>query len=173
MANDDILSELGSIVGIGVGSIEVMLVKQSFTVGETIHGRLQCKLSRPTEADKLVIGFRGTRDRMSTVRDAYGVKRQERSTDTIYEFEQQLDGKRKNYQSDAYDFHLPIPPDAVQGPLRPPEGALGDVLRVVSTISSLMDAGPRPIVWQVYAILHIPWKVNVKHYVQISVAPKG
>lgn len=172
MAADDILSELGSIVGIGVGSMELMLVKNVLKAGETLHGRLQLKLARPTEAKRLVVGLRATRDRMSTFRDVHGQRRQQLDTDVVFDFEQQLDGARKNYQNDAYDIHLPIPPDAVAQPMKPPEGTLGDILRVASAVSSMLDVGPRPIVWRVHAYLDIPWKVNIKQSVQVSVQPR-
>jgi hypothetical protein len=167
MAGDDLLGTLGSIVGIGVGSIELELVKNHFVAGETIHGRLKLALARSTEAKRLVVGLRGTRDRTTVVRDSRGHRSQRRETETVYEFEQQLDGKR-SYQTDGYDVHLAIPIDAVAGRLQTPEGTLGDVLRVVS---SLVDVGPRPVVWHVYAFLDIPWKANVKRQIQITVSP--
>ncbi len=162
---DDFLGTLGSIVEIGVGSLELQLVKNEFTAGETVHGRVKLALTRPTEAKRLMVGVRGTRDRVTHVRDSRGHSSQRRETETVYEFEQQLDGKR-TYQSDGYDLHLPIPPDAVGPKLQPPEGKLGDVLRIVS---SLVDVGPRPVVWHVFAYLDIPWKANVKQQLQISV----
>jgi hypothetical protein len=170
MASDDsIWGSLGSIVGIGVGSMELQLIKTGFTAGETIHGRLKLGLTRSTEAKRLMVGLRGTRERITTVRDSRGHKTQERQTETVYEFEQQLDGKRANYQHDAYDLHLPIPADAVAPKIQPPEGKLGDVLRIVSTF---VDVGPRPITWHVFAYLDIPWKANVRQQVQISVQPR-
>src|SRR5690348_15531541 len=108
---DDFLGTLGSIVGIGVGAIELQLIKNHFIAGETIHGRVKLALTRATEAKRLVVGIRGTRERLTVVRDARGGRSQRRETETVYEFEHQLDGKR-NYQSDAYDLHLPIPIDA-------------------------------------------------------------
>jgi hypothetical protein len=115
-----------------------------------------------------MVGVRGTRDRLTTVRDSRGHKSERRETETVYEFEQQLDGKR-TYQSEAYDVHLPIPPDAVGARLQPPDGKLGDVLRIVS---AFVDVGPRPIVWHVFAYLDIPWKANVKRETQISIHPR-
>jgi len=167
---DDFFASLGSIVGIGVGSMELQLVKTGYVAGETIHGRLKLGLSRPTDAARLVVGLRGTRERLSMVRDSRGQRSQQRETETIYEFEQQLDGKR-SYHSDAYDLHLAIPPDAVGVKMAPPQGTLGDVLRVVSAVADVAGVGARPVVWQVYAILDIPWKANVKQHVQITVQP--
>jgi hypothetical protein len=167
MAGDDFLGTLGSIVGIGVGSLELQLVKNHFVAGETVHGRLKLALSRSTEAKRLVVGIRGTRERITSVRDSRGQRSERRETETVYEFEQQLDGKR-NYQADGYDLHLAIPADAVAAKAQLPEGTLGDVLRVVS---SFVDVGPRPVVWHVFAYLDIPWKANVKQQVQISVQP--
>ena len=164
---DDFLGTLGSIVGIGVGAIELQLIKNHFVAGETVHGRVKLALTRSTEAKRLMVGLRGTRERVTVVRDSRGQRSQRRESETVYEFEQQLDGKR-NYQTDAYDLHLPIPIDAVAPAAKLPDGTLGDVLRVAS---SLLDVGPRPVVWHLYAYLDIPWKANVKQQLQISVAP--
>jgi hypothetical protein len=167
MAADDFLGTLGSIVGIGVGSLELQLVKTQLVAGETVHGRLKLALTRSTEAKRLVVGLRGTRERTTVVRDARGHRSQRRETETVYEFEQPLDGKR-SYQTEAYDVHLAIPIDAVLPRAQMPDGTLGDVLRVVS---SFVDVGPRPVVWHVFAYLDIPWKANVKQQLQISVSP--
>jgi len=48
--------------------------------------------------NRLVVGVRG---------NARGHGRQERITDTICEFDQQLDGQRSIHLTDAYDLHLP------------------------------------------------------------------
>ncbi len=168
---DDFFSSLGSIVGIGVGSMELQLVKTGFVAGDTIHGRVKLGLSRPTDAARLVVGLRGTRDRMTMGRDARGDRVQQRETEKIYEFEHQLDGKR-SYHSDAFDLHLAIPADATGVKMKAPEGTLGDVLRVMSAVADVAGVGARPVVWHVYAFLDIPWKANVKQQIQITVQPR-
>lgn len=164
---DNLWRSLGSIVGIGVGSMDLLLVRANVRPGDTVHGRLVLKLSEPTEAKRLVVGVEATETRERLISDGRGGRTRANETRTLHRFEQQLDGKR-SYQADAYDLHLPIPPDAVRA-VKAPEGTLGDVLRVVS---AFVDVGPRPITWQVYAFLDIPWKANIKQQTQIAVQPR-
>jgi hypothetical protein len=155
----DWLSNLGSVVGIGVGSMDLMLVRNSFQPGDTIHGRVQLKLTNPTEAKALVAIVEASRRR--SVRRSDGTRTTE--TTSVYRFEQQLDGKR-TYKGEAYDLHLPIAPKTK---LELPEGTLGDVVRFVSAVR---DVVAEPITWRVSVYLDIPWKVNVKAHQDISVA---
>ncbi len=158
MANDW-LADLGSIVGIGVGSIELMLVRNQFSHGDTIHGRVQLALSQPTEGKALTAVVEATRRRSVSRSD--GTRSTE--TATVYRFEQQLDGKRV-YRNEAYDLHLPIAPKTK---LELPEGTLGDVVRFVSAVR---DVVAEPITWRVSVFLDIPWKVNVKAHADIAVS---
>jgi hypothetical protein len=170
---ESVWRSLGSIVGIGVGSIELMLVKHAFRPGETVHGRLLLKLEEPVEAKRLVIGVHATEERERWTTDARGQKVRERETRTRYRVERQLEGKR-SFRGDAWDFHLPLPgPKPSAGPdfrwspgateLPAPEGFLGDVVRLVAAVA-------RPqLDWRVYAFLDIPWKTNLKAGADITV----
>jgi len=150
----DFLKKLGSVVGIGVGSIELLLVKRDFAPGDTIHGRLVLKLSERTEARKLMVAVEATEEHTSLTSDGRGGRVRSTSTKTLHHFEQQLDGKRL-YLDEAYDFHLPLP----QGPeIALPGGVLGDVARFVTAVAA---ATRRPPSWRVVATLDVPWKANV------------
>ncbi len=155
---DDFLRDVGSVFGIGVGSIEILLVKPDVRAGDTLHGRVQLKLARKTEARRFVCGLECTEERAQTGRD--GIRRVERVT--LHRFEQQLDGKRA-YSNEAYDLHLPVP--AAQE-IQMPSGVLGDVAKFVTAVQSLRRAPPR---WRVFALLDIPWKANVTAEVDLIV----
>jgi hypothetical protein len=155
---DDFLRDVGSVFGIGVGSIEILLVKPEVRAGETLHGRVQLKLSRKMEAKRLVCGLECVEERAQTGRD--GVRRVERVT--LHRFEQQLDGKR-TYLNEGYDLHLPVP--AAQT-IEMPSGVLGEVARFVTVVQSMRRSAPR---WRVFALLDIPWKANVTAEVDLAV----
>jgi hypothetical protein len=157
---DDLLGALGSIVGIGVGSMELQLVKRSFVPGEMVHGRLSLKLKNKTEAKRLVAVVEATEERTSFVADGRGGRMRRTETVTIHRFEQELDGKR-SYHNESYDLHLPLPSKAK---VEMPAGTLGDVARFVSAVAQVMS---KPVSWRVHAFLDIPWKANVKASVDI------
>jgi hypothetical protein len=157
---ESVWRSIGSIVGIGVGSIDLMLVKHAFRPGETIQGRLLLKLEEPVDAKRLVVGVHATEERERWVTDARGQKVRERETRTRFRVERELSGKGL-FRNDAWDFHLPLPGSAE---IPAPEGLLGDVVRLVAAVA-------RPqLEWRVYAFLDIPWKANVKAGTDISVA---
>ena len=159
---DDFWGSLGSIVGIGVGSMEIMLVSPRVKPGGTVHGRLMLKLARKTEAKKLVIGIEAIETRERETVDARGYRTRSNEARVLHRFEQQLDGTRA-YQNEAYDLHLPVP---AQATVELPQGVLGDVARFVSAVQSLRRDPPK---WSVYATLEIPWKANVRARVDLSI----
>ena len=152
---EGILKTLGSIVGIGVGSLDLMLIKHAFQPGETVHGRLVLNLEEPVEAKRLVVGVHATEERWTT--NTQGQR--ERETRPRYRVERQRAGKGI-CRGGGYDFQLPLPgaPDAQR-----PDGILADVVRLVAAVA-------RPqLDWRVYAFLDIPWKANVKAGADITV----
>ena len=165
---DGLLGKLGSIVGIGVGSLELMLVRTDFRPGDTIDGRLTLKLEKPIEAKRLVVGVRALEQRTVRGKDAEGRPTTATETHTFFELEHPLEGKR-SYRSDAWDVHLKLPSDVLGPGLELPGGRLGDVVRVVSAL-----AGSRrpPLRWGVFAFLEIPWKANLKASRDVTVSPR-
>jgi hypothetical protein len=158
---EDFLGTLGSIVGIGVGSVELQLVKRVFQPGDTVHGRVALKLKNKTEAKRLVAVVEGTEERTSYVSDGRGGRIRRSETVTVHRFEQELDGKR-TYHQEAYDLHLPLPAKAE---VALPGGTLGDVARFVTAVAQVMR---NPVTWRVHVFLDIPWKANVKAHADIA-----
>ncbi len=159
---EDFLSSLGSIVGLGVGTMEVQLIKRAFAPGETVHGRLVLKLKNKTEARRLVAVVEATEERQSWVSDGRGGRTRRTETTTLHRFEEVLDGKR-TYFDQAYDLHLPLPTKAK---IEMPSGTLGEVARFVTSVAEVLRA---PVSWRVHAFLDIPWKANIKASADISV----
>jgi hypothetical protein len=166
-----LLESLGSIVGIGVGSMDLMLVKTTLQPGETVHGRLMLKLARKTEARRLVVGIEATRERRARRFDPRGHEISSHETETVWKMEQVLEGERA-YLDEGYDLHLPIAADALGASLELPDslGKLGDVMRAVSSIARAVAP---PVTWRVFACLEVPWKANIRQHADIVVnAPR-
>lgn len=165
---DGILGKLGSIVGIGVGSIELQLVRSDFRPGDSIDGRLTLKLDKPTEAKQLVVGVRAIEKRTVKTKDHDGRPTTQTESHTFFQVEQPLEGKR-TFRSDSWDVHLKLPSDVLGNETPLPGGRLGDVVRVVS---ALTGSRRPPLSWTVFAYLEIPWKANVKTSRDITVSPR-
>jgi len=146
-----------------VGSLELMLVKQGFTAGEIVHGRLVLKLKEPVEAKRLVVGVEAMQQRTSWTSDGRGGRTRTRETVTVHRFEHPLDGKRL-YRDEAFDFHVPLPGN--DKPIDLPSGVLGDVARFVGAVAA---ATQEPVHWRVFGFLDIPWKANLKGHADIVV----
>jgi len=155
---DGLLGKLAGVVGIGVGKLELLLVKSDLRAGETIDGRLSLRLEKPLEAKRLVVGVRATEKRDKKVRDADGSTRTETETVTFWELVEELGGKR-TYRDDAWDVHLKIPADVLPREAQMPGGFLGDVVRAAQALGV---ARRRPLSWSVFAVLEIPWKKNLR-----------
>jgi hypothetical protein len=166
--SDGFLGKLGAIVGIGVGAIELELVRSDFRPGDSIDGRLTLKLDKPTEAKRLVVGVRAIEKRTTRGKDADGRPTTQTENVTFFQVEQPLDGKR-TYRGDSWDIHLKLPSDVLGKETALPGGTLGDVVRVVSALTGSRRA---PLHWTVFAFLEIPWKANVKASRDITVSPR-
>src|SRR5690349_6115600 len=96
---DGILGKLGAVVGIGVGKLELLLVRTDFKPGDSIDGRLTLKVDKPVEAKRLVVGVRATEPRDKKVRDADGTTRTEVETVVYWEHVEEL-GAKRSYRDD-------------------------------------------------------------------------
>lgn len=153
---------VGSIVGIGVGTLTVDLLRTGFVAGETVQGRVVLALKAEVEAKRLVAVLEATRKRTAWVDDGRGGRTQRTESTTVHRFEQQLAGAG-TYLDGGYPLALPLPADATA---HLPAGTLGDVARVVSAVGQALNG---PLSWRVHAFLDIPWKANVKGQVDIAV----
>ena len=160
-------AEVKKTVGIGVGDIKIELATLNYNPGDVIAGTLHLTLSEPTSAKKLSVRLVGARKRVSYDKDSSGNKSQSTHTETVHDFELELDGEM-TYESGEYEFELSVPKDAT--PAKPEirnDGILGDVARVVTSVAS---ANTLPTAWSVTGVLDIPWKRNVSTKIDILVA---
>lgn len=156
-------------VGIKVGSARIELAERHFHPGDTIRGTVHLELNEPTEAAKLIVGLRGSRQKIGYEKNASGGKSQTTQTETVHDFELELAGEQ-TYESAEFEFELVVPDDAREAePEITSGGMVGDVARVVSAIAS---AGRTTLSWSVYALLDIPWKRGVRASADIAVTNK-
>ncbi len=89
-------------------------------------------------------------------------------TDRIYEFEHQLEGEKEYEGSGTYTFEIKIPEDVLGQPQMPQlDGALGTALSIAQSLTG-MGATKRTS-WYLLARLDIPWSVDIKETVQITI----
>jgi hypothetical protein len=177
---DDFLKRVGSVLGIGVGSMDLSLPRLTFTAGEEVVGRLVLRLEEPVAASTLIASVQATEERRRSVSDGRGGRIDRVETVTTYKFEQHLGGAR-TYKDETYDLRLPLPPrtptaidiaaDALGRASGTPDtlgqvpsilGAMANVVRVAQQVRS-------PVTWRVHAVLEIPWKRNVRARADIAV----
>jgi hypothetical protein len=162
-----VADDVRKVVGIGVGSIHLELQHLDFAPGDVIAGELRLALSEPTEAKRVVVALVGTRDRTIYDKDAQGRRVPRTHRETVYRLERELGGAA-SYLDEVLPFELLVPGDATStSPKITAEGWIGDVARVVSSVAS---ATRNAIQWRVTALVHIPWRRNVRTHVDIGVA---
>lgn len=151
--------------GIGVGTMQISLDRFDFRPGDTVAGTVKLALSEPMDAERLVVELLGTRERVSYEKSAAGGQSQKTHTETLCHLERELDGAR-SYFNESYSFELAIPRDIDKSASVTDAGVLGDVARVVQSVT---NAHYLPAGWRVVATLDIPWKRNITKKVDISV----
>ena len=153
----------GTVVGIGIGTMSIRLVRTVHEPGDIVRGRLQMTLPEPLEARRLVVGIRARQRYYEIRRDAHGNRRREQRERDVYSFESELDGAHA-YSSEGFDFRLGVP--GRRAPTMP-SGLLGDVATV---LGALKNTRREPLRWSIYGFLDRPWKVNLKCSVALNVA---
>ena len=159
-------NEVRKTVGVGVGELKLDLEKLHYHPSDSVLGKLNLNLSEATDAKRLVVGLRGSRQKTSYSKGAGGKQSQDTHDELVHEFEIELAGEQA-FEAGVYDFELHIPTDAIEvKPEIRADGLLGDVARVVTSIAT---SGTSSVSWQVFAFLDIPWKRNLNHKVDIAV----
>lgn len=150
----------------GNGKLEIRLPKLTFGAGEAIDGDLSYALDAPMKARALVVGLRA-KQRIRTRAVRNGSVSVEDTTKTLYEFKNELSGEKTYSRGDA-SFHLAVPHDVhrFEAQAQAPDGLLGDIARAASFLSGESRS---PVEWEVFAVIDIPWKVNVKKAQAITV----
>jgi hypothetical protein len=172
---DSFFSKIGSALrttaGVGVGSIEVVLERTSFAPGDVIRGRLVLTMAEEMRARRLVVRLHASRRTVSTSVDARGQRSRTHGRETVYKFDQELDGERA-YPAGTSEhwFAISVPSD-IGGKIDiPGEGFVSDVARVVTAVAGAVR---RPLEWKLIGFLHIPWKRDVKKASDIQVVIPG
>jgi len=148
----------------GNGKMDILLPKISWRAGETIDGSLSFKLDEPLKARALIAGLRA-KQRVRTKSLQQGREIVHDETKTLYEFKSELGGE-KTYSAGSYDFRLVIPSDALGRGGSAPSGIIGDLARAAAFLSGETRS---PVEWEVFAFIDIPWKMNVKKALAITV----
>ena len=148
----------------GKGKIDIAVPKTNFVAGEVISGIATLNMKKRAKASEFTISW--ICDQKITERR--GTSRSTR-TDRIYEFEQQLDGEKEYEGSGTYPFEIKIPEDVLGQQAQMPqlEGTLGTALGIAQSLTG-MGATKRTS-WYLLARLDIPWGVDTKEKVQITI----
>lgn len=153
-------------VGVGVGSVSLELARTALAPGDTLRARIALALPEPTRASRLVFAVRATqgfaqiggRGKQPVVR-----------TDSVVVWKQhvELSGERDYRDGETFEAEIVIPSDVLDLQPRMPDGTLGQVVSAVQAISS---AARLPLAWRAMALLHVPWKRNIKKVLDLSVS---
>lgn len=145
----------------GKGKIDIAVPKTNFVAGEIISGIATLNMKKRAKASDFTISLICEQK----IKEMRGTSRSTR-TDRIYEFEQQLDGEKEYEGSGTYPFEIKIPEDVLcQQPQL--EGTLGTALGIAQSLTG-MGATKRTS-WYLLARLDIPWGVDTKEKVQITI----
>ena len=88
----------------------------------------------------------------------------------IYDFKQQLDSEREHSEGREYQFEINIPADILGVGPQMPEGALGQVLKVVQTVATVTGATARKrLKWYLSAKVDIPGGLDISRKVDITI----
>lgn len=154
---------LAQTTGIGLGTLTLRLIDDTFSWGGVLRGRMELKLEEPTEADGLIVGLRARQRQLSVGRSRSGVKTLGTSSPKLFDFHKSLEGPRL-YRTEAFDFALPIP----EQPRTPQDVLHPDLVDAVRVVQLLSGQATLPPTWEVYAALQVPWRLNVKAAVNVD-----
>jgi len=148
--------------GLGAGKITLKLNKMNFGAGETIDGTAILKLKNPTKAKRFYVKLFAEK-RVSKMRGG----KQSYHTEKVFEFEQNLDGK-KEYPTRPleYTFSLKVPRDSSVGVT---DERIKNVIGAISQVASVFGASTGTVKWYVEARLDMPLKFDVSKKIQINI----
>jgi len=148
--------------GLGAGKVVLKLNKMNFGAGETIDGTAILTLKNPTKAKRFYIKLIGEKrvSRMSGGKQTY-------HTEKVFEFEQNLDGK-KEYSTTSLEY-----PFSIKVPKAPSVGVtderIKNVIGAIAQVASVFGASTGIIKWYIEARLDMPMKFDVSKKVQINI----
>ncbi len=143
------------VLGIGEGSIDILMEKTNFAPGEMISGTVRLNLKEPKNAKELRAVFYGERS------ERYGKSRR---TVRVYEFKQILGGEKQYFNDEMYKFQIKIPEEIVTDKphIGGPMGSMMDI--------ALFFVGPSPIKWYISSSLSMPMSFDISKKIQISIS---
>lgn len=147
------------------GKIDIAIPKTNFNLGDTISGNVALTMKKPVKARELSISLIG--DQTITQGSAIGSNKST-SKARIYDFKQQLDIEKEYDKSGAFHFEIKIPADIQSRQPNMPqiEGKLGEVLKVAQMFGVTAKTTTK---WFLLAKLDIPWGIDIKKEVQITI----
>jgi hypothetical protein len=164
------------VFGIGEGKTDIILDKTSYSLGDTINGKVVLTLNSPKKAKELRLRFWGERNvrEMISEYDSKShtfVKRPKNHTGVVYEMKLTLDGEEE-YSGGEYQFQVKIP--GLQG--KQPNDLVGGnaegvktAIEAVANIAQEFGMVPSPVRWYAQASLDLPMSLDINKKVQINV----
>jgi len=147
------------VLGIGEGSIDIVLEKTNFSAGDRVKGKVILKLNKPKKAKELRIELWAERKSKSVV-IGKGTKTKT-TTEILHKYTAALGGE-KDYDSGEYEFEIKLP--NIEKPEKP-EGALG----AVADVAKFMGVGPGQMKWQLKASLNLSMGFDITKKIQLNV----
>ena len=145
------------------GKMSISVEKMHFAHGETVKGMAKLDMSSSKEANGVKVKLYAVRK--VPARDSKG--RRTTRTETVYDFEAQLDCAHTYSGASEYPFELLIPGD---GSADMPDGALGKVAEMASFAGNIMGVTAGPPEWFIQAWLDVPKGRDVEGKIEIQVA---
>ncbi|MBW2986728.1 sporulation protein [Candidatus Woesearchaeota archaeon] len=135
------------VLGIGEGSVEIILDKYSFAIGDTINGKVNLKLNQAKKANSLRVEFYGEI-----------LKRSGKSNhiQRVHHVKAEISGERHYQPGESLSFSLKVPSD-INYPK--PQGFIATLL-----------AKPRPQGWYVHASLNSPMQFDINKRVKVMIS---
>ena len=134
------------VMGIGEGSLEITLDKYTFSVGDTINGKIILKLNKPKQANSLRVEFYGEI-----------LKKSGKSThmQRVHHVKAEISGKRQYQPGETIAFSLKVPSDI-------------NYPKAKGFIEGLLSK-PRPQGWYVHASLDVPLQFDINKRVKVAI----
>ncbi len=157
----------------GKRRIELKLDKLNYAPGEIIKGIVILDIDKPVKAKKLVVTFYGYRERKTAAYVGFNSsdrRRAEYERQIVYTYELPLDGEKEYCGHAEYAFEIGIPAD-LKNQLNM---QLGNDLFGTMAKAAMFMSGTfyTPIKWFVEAKLDVPFGIDVRKTMQISIVEK-
>jgi hypothetical protein len=145
--------------GFGKGKVDVALEKFNFSPGEMIKGKATLELKKIVKARGFKVRLLG--ERKSRHFDSKG---SHDSVETVYDFEEQLDGPKEYSGTSTYNFEVKVPSDIASAPN---VGGIAGTL--IKSAQMLTGITPNTVQWHILVYLDVPLGFDVSKKIQITI----